>query len=108
MLATQTYRYFRGDGAPFLVHHHSNSPSHSPLSNNARRATDGFDAGTVRSLALAPPSQSPEQRRGRSPQFWCSDASLSTAAAGTVRLHASSHARGLKLYKVALDRPAQS
>lgn len=34
-----------------------------------------------------------------SPQFWCSDASLSSAATGTVRLHASSHARGLKLFQ---------
>lgn len=37
------------------------------------------------------------RRRAQSPQFWGSDASLSHAAAGTVRLHASSHARGLML-----------
>lgn len=56
-----------------------------------------MERGTVRRLALAPPSQSADRRRGIPPQIWCADASLSSAAAGTVRLHASSHARGLKL-----------
>lgn len=48
------------------------------------------------------------RRRVHSPQFWCADASSSSAATGTVRLHASSHARGLKLFKVLLDRPPPS
>ena len=64
-------------------------PSHAHLSNSRQSAlSGGFDAGTVRGLARAPPTHSSQPRRGYPSQIWCADASLSSAAAGTVRLHA--------------------
>jgi hypothetical protein len=74
-----------------------------------RCSREWFVAGTVRPQAW-PCCAHPEPRARRrppapdggtisrySPQIWCSDASSPSAATGTVRLHAFSHARGLKL-----------
>lgn len=77
-------------------------PSHSPLSNKCRVLLE-YGLRRERSAAwrCGVPLTAHSQPRSSS-QLWRADASSPSVTDGTVRLHARSHARGLKLLDISL------